>query len=58
MKTPLQRMKDEYGTKDKLVAAVMDSLGKSGKEKDGLQAKLQKQSNLKLFKLLARGKKA
>lgn len=58
VKTPLQMMKDQYGSKDKLVAAVVEALNPAKEQKGELETKLTKQSNKKLFTLLARAKKS
>ena len=58
MKSPMQRMKDEFVSKDKLVAEVVSALKPFAGKEEGLEAKLKKQSNLKLFNLLASLKKA
>lgn len=58
MKSPIQRMKDEFGSKDKLVTEVLTALKPFVAKEEGLEAKLKKQTNTKLFKLLASAKKA
>lgn len=58
MKSPIQRMKDEFGSKDKLVTEVFTALKPFAGKEEGLEAKLKKQTNTKLFKLLASAKKA
>jgi hypothetical protein len=58
VKSPLQMMKDQFGTKDKLVAAVVEAINPAKDKKAELETKLTKQSNKKLFVLLARSKKA
>ena len=58
MKSPLKRMKDEFGSKDKLVTEVLTALKQFASKEEGLEAKLKKQTNAKLFKLLASVKKA
>jgi len=58
MKTPLLKMKEQFGSKDKLVESVLSALKNAGKTVDGLKERLQKQSNLKLMKLLDRYGKA
>ena len=58
MKSPLKRMKDEFGSKDKLVTEVLTALKPFAGKEEGLETKLKKQSNTKLFKLLANAKKA
>jgi hypothetical protein len=49
MASPLKKMKDQFGTKDKLVAAVVTALDK---KEEGLAARLKTQSNSKLLRLL------
>ena len=58
VKAPLQLMKDQYGSKDKLVAAVVEALNPGKDKKAELETRLTKQSNKKLFTLLARAKKS
>jgi len=47
-------MKEQFGSKDKLVESVINTLKTAGKTVDGLKERLQKQSNKKLMKLLDR----
>jgi hypothetical protein len=58
MASPLKRMKDEFGSKDKLVSAVVAAMKPFAGKDEALDEKLKKQSNLKLFKLLSAAKKA
>jgi len=54
----IERMKDEFGSKDKLVTEVLTALKPFAGKEEGLEARLKKQSNTKLFKLLANAKRA
>lgn len=49
--TPLQRVKEEYGSKDKLVDALMSLVTRKGESKDQLKTRLKTASNDKLLRL-------
>jgi hypothetical protein len=57
-KSPLQRTKDEFGSKEKLVdklVSVLASIAKSDEDKEDLKGRLLAASNKKLLKLMEMG---
>ncbi len=57
-KSPLQRTKDEHGTKEKLVdklVSVLVSIAKGDEDKEDLKGRLLASSNKKLLRLLELG---
>jgi hypothetical protein len=57
-KSPLQRTKDEFGSKEKLVdklVSVLASIAKADEDKEDLKGRLLAASNKKLLKLMEMG---
>jgi hypothetical protein len=55
-KTPLSRVNDEFGGKEKLVDAIVDVVERADEEKAALKKRLLAASNTKLMRLLATAK--
>jgi hypothetical protein len=51
-KSPLARVNEEFGSKDKLVDAIVGVLERGDEDKDALRKRLLAASNSKLFRLL------
>src|SRR5437899_2395999 len=52
-KTPLSQVNEKFGSKDKLVDAIVDILEREGEEKAEIKKRLLAASNTKLMRLLS-----
>ena len=58
MKSPMQKVKEAFGSKDKLVEELLGMVKKPADlSRDDLKKKLRSQSNLKLLAMVSREKK-